>query len=37
MNLARFFAVLALVQALVGIRVVWRLARTARGERIEIE
>ncbi len=36
MNLARFFAVLAAVQTLAGIRVVLRLARTVRGERIEV-
>ena len=36
MNLARFFAVLAAVQTLTGIRVVLRLARTVGGERIEV-
>jgi dolichol-phosphate mannosyltransferase len=36
MILARFFAVLAGVQTLAGIRVVLRLARTACGERIEV-
>jgi dolichol-phosphate mannosyltransferase len=35
MNLAKFFAVLALVQTLAGLKVVLRLVRTARGERIE--
>jgi dolichol-phosphate mannosyltransferase len=35
MNLARFFAVLALAQTLAGLKVVLRLVRTARGERIE--
>jgi dolichol-phosphate mannosyltransferase len=35
MILARFFAVLALVQTLAGLKVVLRLVRTARGERIE--
>jgi dolichol-phosphate mannosyltransferase len=35
MNLARLLAVLALAQALAGITVVLRLARTVRGERIE--
>ena len=34
MNLARVVAVLAVGQALVGIRIIWQLARTARGERI---
>jgi dolichol-phosphate mannosyltransferase len=34
MNLARMFILLALVQALAGIRIIWLLARTARGERI---
>jgi dolichol-phosphate mannosyltransferase len=34
MSLARIVTLLALLQAVVGIRVVWRLARTARGERI---
>ncbi len=34
MNLARFFAVLAVAQTLAGIRVILRLARTGRGERI---
>jgi dolichol-phosphate mannosyltransferase len=34
MNLARIVTLLALAQAVVGVRVVWRLARTARGERI---
>jgi dolichol-phosphate mannosyltransferase len=36
MNLARFFAVLAAMQTLAGIRVVLRLAQTVRGERIEV-
>jgi dolichol-phosphate mannosyltransferase len=36
MNLARFFAVLAVAQTLAGIRVILRLARTARGERIAV-
>src|SRR5919112_1704381 len=36
MSLARFLTLLALVQTLAGIRVVLRLARTVRGERIEI-
>jgi dolichol-phosphate mannosyltransferase len=36
MNLARFFAVLAVAQTLAGIRVVLLLARTVRGERIEV-
>jgi dolichol-phosphate mannosyltransferase len=36
MNLARLFTMLAVVQALAGIRVVLRLARTARGERITV-
>jgi dolichol-phosphate mannosyltransferase len=36
MNLVRFFAVLAVVQTLAGIRVILRLARTARGERIAV-
>jgi dolichol-phosphate mannosyltransferase len=36
MNLVGFFAVLAAVQTLAGIRVVLRLARTVRGERIEV-
>lgn len=36
MNLAKFFAVLALVQTLAGLKVVLRLARTVRGERIEV-
>jgi dolichol-phosphate mannosyltransferase len=35
MSLARFFTLLTLVQALAGIRVVLRLARTVRGQRIE--
>jgi dolichol-phosphate mannosyltransferase len=35
-NLARFCAVLAVAQTLAGIRVVLRLVRTARGERIEV-
>ena len=34
MNLARVVTVLALGQALAGIRIIWQLARTARGERI---
>jgi dolichol-phosphate mannosyltransferase len=34
MSLARIVTLLALAQAVVGVRVVWRLARTARGERI---
>jgi dolichol-phosphate mannosyltransferase len=34
MNLARVVTVLALGQALAGIRITWQLARTARGERI---
>jgi dolichol-phosphate mannosyltransferase len=34
MNLARVVTVLALGQALVGIRIIWQLAKTARGERI---
>jgi dolichol-phosphate mannosyltransferase len=36
MSLARFFTLLTLVQALAGIRVVLRLARTVRGQRIEL-
>jgi len=36
MNLARFYAGLAVVQTLAGIKVVLRLARTMRGERIKI-
>jgi dolichol-phosphate mannosyltransferase len=36
MNLARFFAVLAVAQILAGVKVVLRLARTVRGERIEV-
>jgi dolichol-phosphate mannosyltransferase len=36
MNLAKLFAVLAVAQTLAGIRVVLRLARTARGERIAV-
>src|SRR5215207_2118422 len=36
MSLARFFTLLALVQTLAGIRVVLRLARTVRGQRIEV-
>ena len=36
MNPARFFAVLALAQALAGMKVALRLARTVRGERIEV-
>jgi dolichol-phosphate mannosyltransferase len=36
MNLAKLFAVLAAVQILAGIRIVLRLARTARGERIKV-
>ena len=34
MSLAKILTLLALTQAIVGVRVVWRLARTARGERI---
>jgi dolichol-phosphate mannosyltransferase len=34
MNLARVATVLALAQALAGIRIIWLLAKTARGERI---
>lgn len=36
MNLAKLFSALAVAQTLAGIRVVLRLARTARGERIEV-
>src|SRR5215207_5971567 len=36
MSLARFFTLLALIQTLAGIRVVLRLARTVRGEQIEL-
>jgi dolichol-phosphate mannosyltransferase len=36
MNLARIVTLLALAQALAGIRIIWRLARTARGERIAL-
>src|SRR5829696_9592163 len=36
MSLARVFTLLALIQTLAGIRVVLRLARTVRGQRIEI-
>src|SRR5829696_6242407 len=36
MSLARFFTLLAVVQTLAGIRVVLRLARTVRGQRIEV-
>jgi dolichol-phosphate mannosyltransferase len=35
MNLTRFFAMLALVQTLAGLKVILRLVRSARGERIE--
>src|SRR5215211_5195278 len=34
MNLARVVTVLVLGQAIAGIRIIWKLARTARGERI---
>jgi len=36
MSLARFFTLLAVVQTLAGVRVVLRLVRTVRGERIEV-